>query len=153
MKPSHHIQAWRHTRGYCLKDLADEVGIPISQLEAIEQETQDPPLTLLHQIGSALGIPTSWLVIHPKVIQFLQNDKDEAASVSSHRESMTLDYVWRGFREQEELYLQLAALIHHGDPKLIRAAAINLQSLLKQARTAALPWQSRPSGHFEPPSD
>ena len=53
----------------------------------------------------------------------------------------------------QDLYALLTALLRHGDAKLIRAAEVNLRSLLKQARTADVPWQSRPPGHFEPPSD
>jgi hypothetical protein len=30
---------------------------------------------------------------------------------------------------------------------------VNLRSLVKQAKQATIPWQNRPSGHFEPPSD
>lgn len=33
------------------------------------------------------------------------------------------------------------------------AAEVNLRSLLKQSRQATVPRQSRPPGHFEPPSD
>ncbi|TKS60400.1 MAG: hypothetical protein EWM72_01438 [Nitrospira sp.] len=51
------------------------------------------------------------------------------------------------------LYVLLTALIQAGDPKLLRAAEVSLRSLVKQSRQAAAPWQQRPSGHFEPPSD
>ena len=56
-------------------------------------------------------------------------------------------------RDHPDLFVLLTNLIHHGDPKLIRAAHVNLQSLSKQIRATTLPWGSRPPGHFEPPSD
>ena len=61
--------------------------------------------------------------------------------------------ILHGKQVDQELYVLLTSLLRHGEPKLIRAAEVNLRSLLKQARTATVPWQSRPSGHFEPPSD
>ena len=61
--------------------------------------------------------------------------------------------VLQGNQAGRDLYGLLTALLRHGDAKLIRAAEVNLRSLLKQARTASIPWQSRPPGHFEPPSD
>jgi len=61
--------------------------------------------------------------------------------------------VFRENQTESDLHILLTALIRHGDPKLIRAAEVNLRSLLKQARIAAVPWQNRPPGHVEPPSD
>ncbi len=60
---------------------------------------------------------------------------------------------FRGNQTERDLHALLTALLRHGDPKLIRAAEVNLRSLLKQARTATVPWQNRLPGHFEPPSD
>ena len=63
------------------------------------------------------------------------------------------------FRKFLRFYIPLAttplltSLLRHGEPKLLRAAEVNLRSLLKQARTSTVPWQNRPSGHFEPPND
>ena len=51
------------------------------------------------------------------------------------------------------LYVLLTAIMQSGEPKLLRAAEVNLQSLVKQAKQATIPWQNRPSGHFEPPND
>jgi len=61
--------------------------------------------------------------------------------------------VLRGARHERELYVLLTALLQSGDPKLLLAAETSLRSLVKQARRPTIPWQSRPSGHFEPPSD
>jgi len=38
-------------------------------------------------------------------------------------------------------------------PETVAAAEMSLRSLVKQSRQATVPWQQRPSGHFEPPSD
>ncbi|WP_447969293.1 hypothetical protein [Nitrospira sp. M1] len=51
------------------------------------------------------------------------------------------------------MYSLLTALLQNGEPKLLRAAEVNLKSLLKQAKTATVPWQNRIPGHFETPSD
>ena len=59
----------------------------------------------------------------------------------------------RGSHTDREMYVLLTSLLRHGEPKLLRAAEVNLRSLLKQARTSTVPWQNRPSGHFEPPND
>ena len=62
-------------------------------------------------------------------------------------------HILRGNRQSQELYVLLTALLQSGEPKLLRAAEVNLRSLVKQAKTTTVPWQSRPPGHFEPPSD
>ncbi len=64
-----------------------------------------------------------------------------------------LDHILQGVQGERELYVLLTAILQSGDSKLVRAAEASLRSLAKQARQATLPWQSRPSGHFEPPSD
>ncbi|MFO0729744.1 MAG: hypothetical protein U0361_01885 [Nitrospiraceae bacterium] len=51
------------------------------------------------------------------------------------------------------MFVLVTALLQSGDPKLLRAAEVSLRSLVKQAKQATVPWQSRPPGHFEPPSD
>jgi len=61
--------------------------------------------------------------------------------------------ILRGSHTDREMYVLLTSLLLHGEPKLLRAAEVNLRSLLKQARTSTVPWQNRPSGHFEPPND
>jgi hypothetical protein len=56
-------------------------------------------------------------------------------------------------RRDLEMYVLLTAIMQNGDPKLVRAAEASLRSLAKQAKQPTVPWQSRPPGHFEPPSD
>jgi hypothetical protein len=63
------------------------------------------------------------------------------------------DRILAGSRADRSLYVLLTTLMQAGDPKLLRAAEMSLRSLVKQARQATVPWQQRPSGHFEPPSD
>ena len=155
MEKTHQVQAWREYRGYSLQDLAEKAGITAEVLQAIENEDHDLSLSLLHQLSFTLGIPVTWLLSHPTIVQFFHDDGDEQQDLrnSPQIETSLAEYVLKGMQEQEELYILLAALIWHGNPKLIRAAEVNLRSLLRQARTVSLPWQSRPPVHFEPPSD
>lgn len=55
--------------------------------------------------------------------------------------------------DKREIHSLLTKLLQQNDAGLIRAVKVNLQSLLKQTRSAAVPWQRRPPGHFEPPDD
>jgi hypothetical protein len=61
--------------------------------------------------------------------------------------------ILRATDQQRDLFALLARVIHSGDSKLLRAAEVNLKSLIRQIPRTTVPWQTRPSGHFEPPSD
>jgi transcriptional regulator with XRE-family HTH domain len=148
------IQTWRLSRGHSIEALASKAGLPSSSLEAIEAGDLDPSATMLECLASGLGVPTSWLYADPKHLALLfcddeVNDSSEApAGVDPVMERVLL-----ATRYERDLYVLLTTLLQSGDPKLIRAAEVSLRSLVKQSKQAAAPWQSRPPGHFEPPSD
>jgi hypothetical protein len=54
---------------------------------------------------------------------------------------------------ERALFALLAQLVCAGEPRLVRAAEVSLLSLVKQIPKITVPWESRPPGHFEPPSD
>ncbi|WP_447969292.1 helix-turn-helix domain-containing protein [Nitrospira sp. M1] len=57
MPINEHIQAWRRMRGNSVTALAGKVGMPSTELEAIEAGELDPPASRLEALATALGIP------------------------------------------------------------------------------------------------
>ncbi len=149
------FQAWRKARQYSIVKLAAESGVESSMIEAIEAGETDPSVSTVEALAKALALPPSWLYSSPQAIDLLLGDPDEEGSLDPKLDSPdpVTERILRGSRTERELYVLLTALLRHGEPKLLRAAEVNLRSLLKQAKTPTVPWQNRPSGHFEPPSD
>ena len=150
-----YLQQWCQYRQLTLAQLSDQTGIELQSLESIHNGSIDPSLSLLDLIAKELHIPTSWIHHDPYVIQRVWNDTDEEEPElpKDHSIDPIFERMIQIRREHPELFVLLTNLVHHGDPKLIRAAQVNLQSLSKQIRATTLPWGSRPPGHFEPPSD
>jgi transcriptional regulator with XRE-family HTH domain len=149
------IQAWRISRGHSITALAAKAGLAVDSLEAIEAGQLDIPLSMMEAVASALGVPSSWLHGDPKQLELLTADPDGEASDSPSLDSIdpVIERILLAAHHDRELYVLLTRLLQAGDPKLIRAAEVSLRSLVKQAKQATVPWQSRPPGHFEPPSD
>ena len=149
------LQAWRKARQYSVVKLAAESGVQGSIIEAIEAGETDPSVSTVEALAKALALPPSWLYSSPQAIDLLLGDPDDEGSLYPNFDSPdpVTERILRGSRIERDLYVLLTALLRHGEPKLLRAAEVNLRSLLKQAKTVTVPWQNRPSGHFEPPSD
>jgi len=148
------IQAWRLSRNRSVESLAELVGLPVSSLETIESGEADPTASTLERLARALGVPVSWLYGDPKHLEWLTGgDGDDPEPVPTESPDPVLERILLASRHDRGLYTLLTAVLQGGDPKLIRAAEMSLRSLAKQSRQATVPWQSRPSGHFEPPSD
>ena len=147
------IQAWRISRGYSIDDLAAESHLSSHMLENIEAEVVDPSASLLEALAAALKIPPTWLFNHPTSFHTLFDDPDDATSTTPAGPDPVTERILAGSRTDRSLYVLLTAIMQSGEPKLLRAAEVNLRSLVKQAKQATIPWQNRPSGHFEPPSD
>jgi transcriptional regulator with XRE-family HTH domain len=148
------IQAWRLSRGRSVESLAGDAGLPVSSLEAIESGEADPPASTLELVAKALGVPVSWLYGDPRHLEWLTgaaDDDSEPAPADSL--DPVIERILLAARHDRGLYALLTAVLQGGDPKLIRAAEMSLRSLAKQSKQATVPWQSRPPGHFEPPSD
>lgn len=107
----------------------------------------------LQALAAALRIPPGWLFDSPQSFACLFNDGDDEEELDSSGPDPLTERILVGSRMDRSLYVQLTTLIQAGDPKLLRAAEMSLRSLVKQSRQATVPWQQRPSGHFEPPSD
>jgi transcriptional regulator with XRE-family HTH domain len=146
------IQAWRISRGHSVDDLAAESHLLPHVLEEIEAEEVDPSASLLEALAAALKIPPAWLFSHPTSFRTLFDDQEDASSAPAGPDPVT-ERILAGSRMDRSLYVLLTAIMQSGEPKLLRAAEVNLRSLVKQAKQATIPWQNRPSGHFEPPSD
>ena len=153
MAVSHSIQAWRREQRQTVEALAAKAGMAPEQLESIESGETDQPASLISALAEAFGVPVSWLFHHPNSVKLLLTDSDNEALEEATSPDPITERILCGARQDRELYLLLTTLIQEGDPKLLRAAEANLRSLVKQARRSTIPWQSRPSGHFEPPSD
>lgn len=147
------IQAWRLSQKRSLESVSNAAGIDPEHLERIESDLVDLSTATLEALASALRIPPSWLFEFPASFDCLFQDGDEQNAPASTCVDPVTDRILSGSRMDRSLYVLLTALMQTGDPKLLRAAEMSLRSLLKQSRQATVPWQQRPPGHFEPPSD
>ena len=149
------LLAWRKARQISTSELASASGIDQTTIESIENGELDPVVSIVEALAKGLAIPPAWFYSTPKAIELLLGDPDGEETLYPKLDSPdpVTERILHGKQVDQELYVLLTSLLRHGEPKLIRAAEVNLRSLLKQARTATVPWQSRPPGHFEPPSD
>ncbi len=148
------IEAWRLARGKSLQSVAAQLDLSDDVLARIESGEDDPPASLIETIAHVLGIPPSCLFGHPKEFALLFQEDDEGGGKQFSGElDPVVERMLQASRNDRTLFTLLTALLHNGDEKLIRAAEISLRSLVKQSRQGIVPWQSRPPGHFEPPSD
>jgi hypothetical protein len=108
---------------------------------------------MIEALASALGVPPSWLFDNPRSFEYLFTDTAENEEPDRSELDPVTNRILAGSHANRSLYVLLTTLIQAGDPKLLRAAEMSLRSLVKQSRRAIVPWQQRPSGHFEPPSD
>lgn len=148
-----HIQSWRRSKNQSIECLSDAAGIPNVLLEQIESGQTDPTTETIEALARALRIPPAWLFDDPQSFTHLFADAEEGEEVDPAHIDPVTDRILAGSRADRSLYVLLTALMQAGDPKLLRAAEMSLRSLVKQSRQATVPWQQRPSGHFEPPSD
>lgn len=151
-----YIQPWRISRQYTREELAARSRLPLPLLAAIEDGTNDPPVSTLVCIAAALGISVAWLHTDPRNIeslaQLFAEDEDGAVHLSEGPDPV-LDHILRSARVDRTLYTLLTVVLQSGEGKLVRAAEVSLRSLVKQIKPANVPWASRQPGHFEPPSD
>ena len=149
------VRAWRVSQKCSESALPERAGIATSLLEALEAEQADPNASTLEALAGALKIPLPWLFIHPAELDLLCKDDDEEPAPLSTVTGAdpVLERILVAAGHDRSLYVLLTALMQSGEPKLLRAAEVNLRSLVKQSKQATVPWQSRPPGHFEPPSD
>lgn len=147
------IQSWRRSKNQSIEFLSDAAGVPYALLEQIESGQTDPTVETIEALAGALRIPPSWLFDAPQSFTHLFADADESEEVDPAHIDPVTDRILAGSRADRSLYVLLTTLMQVGDPKLLRAAEMSLRSLVKQSRQATVPWQQRPSGHFEPPSD
>lgn len=149
------LRAWRLHRRLSIETLAIQSGFSAKTIEAIESDEQDPPASSLPHLATALGIPVSWLLVDPSQLTLLTTDGDGEQTVTPSAASVdpVIEQILKASRDSRTLFVLLTALLQNGEPKLLTAAETSLRSLVKQARRSSVPWQSRPSGHFEPPSD
>ena len=147
------IQGWRLSRNQSIESLSDAAGIPATLLEQIEVDQADPTTSTIEALASALRIPPSWLFDNPQSFTCLFTDSAEEEEPDTTQIDPVTNRILAASHADRSLYVLLTTLMQSGDPKLLRAAEMSLRSLVKQSRQATVPWQQRPSGHFEPPSD
>ena len=149
------LLAWRKARQISTAKLASASGIAQTTIESIENGELDPVVSVVETLAAGLAIPPAWFYSTPKAIELLLGvpDGEETLYLDLDSPDPVTKRILHGNETDKDLYVLLTLLLRHGEPKLLRAVEVNLRSLLKQARTATVPWQSRPSGHFEPPSD
>lgn len=147
------IHAWRLSQKESLESLSHRSGIPADQLEQIETDQIDPSASTLQTIAAALRIPPAWLFDSPHSFTSLFADADDGEHPDPTQSDPVTVRILTGSRMNRSLYVLLTTLMQADDPKLLRVAEVSLRSLVKQSRQATVPWQQRPSGHFEPPND
>lgn len=149
------IRAWRVSQKCSEQAFAQRAGIAPALLESLESEQLDPTASTLEALAVALKIPLPWLFIHPTEFDLLcKDDEEEPAALSTLTGAdPVLEKLLLAAGHDRTLFVLLTALMQSDDPKLLRAAEVSLRSLVKQSKQATVPWQSRPPGHFEPPSD
>jgi transcriptional regulator with XRE-family HTH domain len=147
------IQAWRVFRHQSIQSLSDAAGIDAQLLVQIEENQTDPSACTIEALAAALRVPAPWLFEPPQSFATLFDDQDDEDGPSPTQPDPVTERILSGSRMDRSLYVLLTALVQAGDPKLLRAAEMSLRSLVKQSRQTTVPWQQRPSGHFEPPSD
>jgi len=148
------IQAWRLFQRHSVSALAQKAGLSEATLDSIESGDLDLTVSVMQGLAGALGIPVSWLSVDPRHVQLLiEPDEDGTNATQANSADPVIECVLRAVHADLEMYALLTAILQSGEPKLIRAAGASLRSLAKQAKQPTVPWQSRPSGHFEPPSD
>jgi transcriptional regulator with XRE-family HTH domain len=147
------IQAWRLSRGLSPEYVAAEAGISLDALDEIETESLDPSTSTLERLATVLKVPVAWLFADPHAFTLLFPESDETDEPPPGGPDPITERILTGSRIDRSLYVMLTALIQSGEPKLLRAAEMSLKSLVKQSKQSTVPWQNRPSGHFEPPSD
>jgi transcriptional regulator with XRE-family HTH domain len=153
------VRAWRLSQQKSLEALAMEANLSASVLEAIEITDYDCALSTIESLAQALGILPAWLFADPAHFKLLfrtdDGEEDEGGEQpwSSPGVDPVLERIVRASGYDRSLYVLLTVLLQDGDAKLLRAAEMSLRSLVKQSKQATVPWQSRPSGHFEPPND
>jgi transcriptional regulator with XRE-family HTH domain len=162
MGGSVHLQAWRVAKRRTLESLADQSGLKPSYLAAVESGQSDCTVSVVQAVATSLGIPASWLFGHPddlnRILQSEGAEDDEPSESGVITDSLdpVLERILRSAGRDRTLYALVTALLQSGDERLTRAAEVSLRSLVKQANQATqalVPWLTRPSGHFEPPSD
>jgi len=147
------IQAWRLFQKQSLESVSHLSGLSIDQLEQIEEDQVDPSVTTLQVIAAALRIPPAWLFDSPQSFTYLFRDSDEREDLDTSQSDPVTVRILTGSQMNRSLYVLLTTLMQADDPKVLRTAEVSLRSLVKQSRQNTVPWQQRPSGHFEPPSD
>lgn len=153
MSIASNIQAWRQSKRQSVTALAERAGLTVESLEAIEAGELDPSVSTLEALASALGVPVAWLYGDPGHLERLLDADEQQEAVQANAVDPVTERVLLGSREEHELYVLLTSILMSGDPKLRLAVEASLRSLAKQAKQPTVPWQSRPPGHFEPPSD
>ncbi len=149
-----HFQAWRRAKNISNSALSEKSGIAQESLELLERGELDPSVSMVEALAKGLEIPPSWLYGHPNDMKRLFEDEDDSTGWLTQKSlDPVTERIMLGSQVDRELFVLLTTLLQSGEPKLLRAAEINLRSLVKQSKTATVPWQNRIPGHFEPPTD
>lgn len=149
MRFGERLISWRVARRVAPEELARRAGIDSAHLDAIERGDEDPTTSTLASLASGLGVPPGWVYDDPKRLLALLGDDGEDAGELDPVTARIL----AAAGPERTLFTLLAQLVCSGEPRLVRAAEVSLLSLVKQIPKTTVPWESRPPGHFEPPSD
>jgi transcriptional regulator with XRE-family HTH domain len=130
-------------------DVARRAAMTSTRLEAIERSDEEPSGSEIEALAAALGVPPGWLYDDPKRLLALVEADGEPCTESDPVTARML----AAAGTERALFTLLTQLVWSGEDRLVRAAEVSLRSLVKQIPRTTVPWESRPPGHFEPPSD
>lgn len=130
-------------------DVARRAGIDPARLDAVERGETSASGADIEALAAALGVPPGWLYDDPKRLLALIESDGEPCAESDPVTTRIL----AAAGAERALYTLLTQLVWAGEPRLVQAAEVSLRSLVKQIPRTTVPWESRPPGHFEPPSD
>ncbi len=151
------VQRWRLKRGLSSSDLEKKAGLSQESVQMLESGELDPPASMLDSIAHVFGIPVSWLYGDPDQLETLLREHSDGDSEGQEALEGSVDpvleQILRAQHSERNLFHLLSVLIQNGEEKQLRAAEINLRSLIKQARVSLIPWENRQPGNFDPPSD
>ncbi|MFO0773510.1 MAG: helix-turn-helix transcriptional regulator [Nitrospiraceae bacterium] len=162
MSIGHNISAWRNHRKVSTETFAARLSYTVEQVDQLERGLTNPTVAELETIAAVLDLSPAWLYGSPQDVTILARCADEeddtdsigrAPIASLEAIDPIIERMVRSIGPNRRLYTLVTTLVRSGDERLLRAAEVSLNSLVKQVKPVSFPWASRQPGHFEPPSD
>jgi len=157
MSIGHCLRRWRLKRGLSASEVEQKAGLSPASVQSLETGQMDPPVSMIASIADVFGIPVSWLFGDPDQLEALVLEHSEKRldgdATLERSVDPVIEQILRAQPGGRNLFHLLSVLIQNGEEKHLRAAEVNLRSLIKQTRASLIPWENRQPGNFDPPND